>query len=222
MTLLSRQYGMCVTWNTLPPSSALSPSLPPSPPPGTRRVHANEVYQEYIKDKNHYHMNATRVSSCLLFLCPMFSRLGTLCLTLLLFVHLFHWMGGSWVLLCLLVCYTHIILSCTLYMYAAHLLFVLYHATQWTTLTGFVMFLGKTGTVCFFIIIYTCIATMYIVHVYMCTVTTYIIYTCIYTFVHVYVYRLSTLSFLTLGCVPQYPPLSLPLSPLSLSLPLSP
>jgi hypothetical protein len=27
---------------------------------GTRRVHANEVYQEYIKDKNHYHMNATR------------------------------------------------------------------------------------------------------------------------------------------------------------------
>ena len=28
---------------------------------GTRRVRANEVYQEYIKDKNHYHMNATRV-----------------------------------------------------------------------------------------------------------------------------------------------------------------
>lgn len=44
---------------------------------GTRRVNANEVYQEYIKDKNHYHMNATR----------------------------------------------------------------------WTTLTGFVMFLGKTGMV---------------------------------------------------------------------------
>ena len=32
--------------------------------PGTRRVHANEVYQEYIKDKNHLHMNATRVSLC--------------------------------------------------------------------------------------------------------------------------------------------------------------
>ena len=29
---------------------------------GTRRVLANEVYQQYIKDKNHYHMNATRVS----------------------------------------------------------------------------------------------------------------------------------------------------------------
>ena len=28
---------------------------------GTRRILANEVYQEYIKDKNHYHMNATRV-----------------------------------------------------------------------------------------------------------------------------------------------------------------
>ena len=25
-------------------------------------MNANEVYQEYIKDKNHYHMNATRVS----------------------------------------------------------------------------------------------------------------------------------------------------------------
>ena len=31
---------------------------------GTRRVRANEVYQEYIKDKNHYHMNATRVCQC--------------------------------------------------------------------------------------------------------------------------------------------------------------
>ena len=29
---------------------------------GTRRVLANEVYQQYIRDKNHYHMNATRVS----------------------------------------------------------------------------------------------------------------------------------------------------------------
>ena len=28
---------------------------------GTRRVLANSVYQEYIKDKDHYHMNATRV-----------------------------------------------------------------------------------------------------------------------------------------------------------------
>ena len=27
---------------------------------GTRRVRANEVYQEYIKDKNHYHINATK------------------------------------------------------------------------------------------------------------------------------------------------------------------
>lgn len=27
---------------------------------GTRRVHANQVYQEYIKDRNHLHMNATR------------------------------------------------------------------------------------------------------------------------------------------------------------------
>ncbi|KAI8847511.1 hypothetical protein BC829DRAFT_476345 [Chytridium lagenaria] len=27
---------------------------------GTKRVHANLVYQEYISDKNHYHMNATR------------------------------------------------------------------------------------------------------------------------------------------------------------------
>ena len=28
---------------------------------GTRRVHCNVVYQEYIRDKDHYHMNATRV-----------------------------------------------------------------------------------------------------------------------------------------------------------------
>ncbi len=27
---------------------------------GTRRVQANEVYQVYIKDRNHFHMNATR------------------------------------------------------------------------------------------------------------------------------------------------------------------
>lgn len=27
---------------------------------GTKRVHANQVYQEYIKDRNHLHMNATR------------------------------------------------------------------------------------------------------------------------------------------------------------------
>ncbi|KAJ3196204.1 vacuolar sorting protein VPS33/slp1 [Irineochytrium annulatum] len=27
---------------------------------GTKRVHANLVYQEYISDRNHYHMNATR------------------------------------------------------------------------------------------------------------------------------------------------------------------
>lgn len=30
---------------------------------GTRRVHCNVVYQEYIRDKDHYHMNATRVSN---------------------------------------------------------------------------------------------------------------------------------------------------------------
>ena len=29
---------------------------------GTRRVHCNVVYQEYIRDRNHFHMNATRVS----------------------------------------------------------------------------------------------------------------------------------------------------------------
>lgn len=33
---------------------------PPCISVGTRRVHCNEVYQEYIKDKNHFHMNATR------------------------------------------------------------------------------------------------------------------------------------------------------------------
>lgn len=27
---------------------------------GTKRVHANVVYQEYISDRNHIHMNATR------------------------------------------------------------------------------------------------------------------------------------------------------------------
>lgn len=27
---------------------------------GTKRVHANRVYQEYIQDKHHLHMNATR------------------------------------------------------------------------------------------------------------------------------------------------------------------
>lgn len=30
---------------------------------GTRRIHCNVVYQEYIKDKDHYHMNATRWST---------------------------------------------------------------------------------------------------------------------------------------------------------------
>ena len=46
-------------------------------PSGTRRVHANEVYQEYIKDKNHYHMNATRVSAVIkhIFKCDIFSLL---------------------------------------------------------------------------------------------------------------------------------------------------
>lgn len=29
---------------------------------GTRRVHANVVYQEYISDRNHLHMNSTQVS----------------------------------------------------------------------------------------------------------------------------------------------------------------
>ena len=29
---------------------------------GTRRVHANQVYQEYISDRNHLHMNATQVT----------------------------------------------------------------------------------------------------------------------------------------------------------------
>lgn len=28
---------------------------------GTRRVHSNVVYQEYISDRNHLHMNATQV-----------------------------------------------------------------------------------------------------------------------------------------------------------------
>jgi DNA/RNA-binding protein KIN17 len=27
---------------------------------GTKRVHANIVYQEYINDRNHIHMNATK------------------------------------------------------------------------------------------------------------------------------------------------------------------
>jgi len=26
---------------------------------GGRRIKANEIYQEYIKDRNHFHMNAT-------------------------------------------------------------------------------------------------------------------------------------------------------------------
>ena len=30
---------------------------------GTRRVHANVVYQEYISDKQHLHMNATKWST---------------------------------------------------------------------------------------------------------------------------------------------------------------
>jgi len=29
---------------------------------GTRRVHCNVVYNEYIQNKEHIHMNATRVS----------------------------------------------------------------------------------------------------------------------------------------------------------------
>ena len=30
---------------------------------GTRRVRANQVYQDYISDMHHTHMNATQVSS---------------------------------------------------------------------------------------------------------------------------------------------------------------
>ena len=29
---------------------------------GTRRVRANQVYQDYISDRHHTHMNATQVS----------------------------------------------------------------------------------------------------------------------------------------------------------------
>ena len=57
---------------------------------GTRRVHANEVYQQYIKDKDHYHMNATRVSqdtypsdkrclSTFLFLTPVVGDTDRVC-----------------------------------------------------------------------------------------------------------------------------------------------
>lgn len=38
---------------------------------GTRRVHANEVYQQYIKDKNHFHMNATRVGGHVHYWLPL-------------------------------------------------------------------------------------------------------------------------------------------------------
>lgn len=42
---------------------------------GTKRVHANVVYQEYIRDRNHTHMNATRWSS-LTGLCRYLGRTG--------------------------------------------------------------------------------------------------------------------------------------------------
>ena len=77
MWLLSRSYGEILSSVTLLPSLLVLPALSyipfhclpvcvflrPQVPliPGTRRVRANEVYQQYIKDKNHYHMNATRV-----------------------------------------------------------------------------------------------------------------------------------------------------------------
>lgn len=38
----------------------LGPTVVPISVPGTKRVHANQVYQEYIADKLHLHMNATR------------------------------------------------------------------------------------------------------------------------------------------------------------------
>ena len=60
MKLLSHSYGTATfSFLARSPISILALSIPP----GTRRVNANEVYQEYIKDKNHYHMNATRVSA---------------------------------------------------------------------------------------------------------------------------------------------------------------
>lgn len=42
---------------------------------GTKRVHANVVYQEYIRDRNHTHMNATRWTS-LTGLCRHLGRQG--------------------------------------------------------------------------------------------------------------------------------------------------
>jgi len=42
---------------------------------GTKRVHANVVYQEYIRDREHTHMNATRWTS-LTGLCKHLGRLG--------------------------------------------------------------------------------------------------------------------------------------------------
>ena len=42
---------------------------------GTKRVHANVVYQEYIRDRNHTHMNATRWTS-LTGLCKYLGRKG--------------------------------------------------------------------------------------------------------------------------------------------------
>lgn len=64
MALLSRR---CVSLALLVARPPRAPSLTacrPFPPPpssyNTKRVRANQVYQEYIQDKNHVHMNSTK------------------------------------------------------------------------------------------------------------------------------------------------------------------
>ena len=95
---------------------------------GTRRIHCNVVYQEYIKDKDHYHMNATRVSrstnSYIHTTHP--STYPSIYLSIHLSIHLsVHLFINFFIYLCI-----HLYINISI---------------QWSTLTGFVMWLGRNG-----------------------------------------------------------------------------
>ena len=109
---------------------------------GTRRIHCNVVYQEYSKDKDHYHMNATRVSrsanSYIHTTHP--STYPSICL----FIHLslsIHLSIHPFI-------YPSVCTSIHQFLYLSlypSIYLYINLSIQWSTLTGFVMWLGRNG-----------------------------------------------------------------------------
>ena len=84
------------------------------------RIAANVIYNEFIADRNHVHMNSTKVGPYDVASRPQFSTKLTHSLSLSL-------------CLCLSLCVVRLVCVCVC------------HERQWVSLTAFVMHLGKTG-----------------------------------------------------------------------------